>query len=112
MILLYGLGLYALLGLVTAVAFVSVGVTQVLPYSMTIGARILVLPGAAALWPYVLVRWLTSRRPEARPHETGAPNRAPVALAGPHAGARTRRFARADAARAAAAMNSARGEHR
>jgi hypothetical protein len=29
---------------------------------MTIGARILVLPGAAALWPYVLVRWLKSRR--------------------------------------------------
>jgi hypothetical protein len=61
--LLYGLGLYAMLGIVTAVAFVSFGVTQVLPYSMTIGARILVLPGAAALWPYVLVRWLKSRRP-------------------------------------------------
>jgi hypothetical protein len=60
--LLYALGLYVLLGLVTAVAFVSFGVTQVLPYSMTIGARILVLPGAAALWPYVLVRWLRSRR--------------------------------------------------
>lgn len=62
MLLLYGLGLYALLGLVTAVAFVSFGVTQVLPYSMTLGARILVLPGAAALWPYVLVRWLRSCR--------------------------------------------------
>jgi hypothetical protein len=62
MVLLYVLGLYALLGIVTADAFVSFGVTQVLPYSMTIGARILVLPGAAALWPYVLVRWLKSRR--------------------------------------------------
>ena len=62
MILLYALGLYVLLGIVTAVAFVSFGVTRVLPYSMTIGARILVLPGAAALWPYVLVRWLKSRR--------------------------------------------------
>ena len=61
--LLYALGLYALLGLVTAVAFVSFGVTQVLPYSMTLGARILVLPGAAALWPYVLARWLAVRRP-------------------------------------------------
>jgi hypothetical protein len=60
--LLYALGLYALLGIVTAVLFVSFGVTHVLPYSMTIGARILVLPGAAALWPYVLVRWLKSRR--------------------------------------------------
>jgi hypothetical protein len=63
MVLLYGLGLYALLGIVTAVAFVSFGVTRVLPYSMTTGARILVLPGAAALWPYVLVRWLKSRSP-------------------------------------------------
>ena len=63
MILLYALGLYVLLGIVTAVAFVSFGVTRVLPYSMTIGARILVLPGAAALWPYVLVRWLRSGRP-------------------------------------------------
>jgi hypothetical protein len=63
--LLYALGLYALLGIVTAVAFVTFGVTQVLPYSysMSIGARILVLPGAAALWPYVLMRWLKSRKP-------------------------------------------------
>ena len=60
--LLYALGLYVLLGIVTAAAFVSVGVTQVLPYSMSAGARILVFPGAAALWPYVLVRWLKSRR--------------------------------------------------
>ena len=60
--LLYALGLYALLGIVTAIAFVSFGVTRVLPYSMTVGARVLVLPGAAALWPYVLVRWLKSRK--------------------------------------------------
>ena len=62
MFLLYGLGLYALLGLITGVSFISFGVTQVLPYSMSIGARMLVLPGAAARWPYVLVRWLGSRR--------------------------------------------------
>jgi hypothetical protein len=61
MVLLYGFGLYALLGIVTAAAFVSFGVTQVLPYSMSVGARILVFPGAAALWPYVLARWLKSR---------------------------------------------------
>lgn len=63
MILLYGLELYILLGLVTAVLFVSFGVTRVLPYPMTLGARILVLPGAAALWPYVLARWMKSRGP-------------------------------------------------
>ena len=63
MILLYGLALYALVGLITAVLFVISGLTQVLPHSatVTIGARILLLPGAAALWPYVLMRWLSSR---------------------------------------------------
>ena len=63
MILLYGLALYVLLGIVTAVAFVIFGVSQVLPHSatVTVGARILLLPGAAALWPYVLLRWLKSR---------------------------------------------------
>ena len=62
MILLYGFALYALLGIVTAVLFVTFGVAQVLPHSatVTVGARILLLPGAAALWPYVLVRWLKS----------------------------------------------------
>jgi hypothetical protein len=62
MLFLYGFGLYLVLGVITAVAFVSLGVTQVQPYSMTLGARILLLPGATALWPYVLVRWLKSRR--------------------------------------------------
>jgi hypothetical protein len=57
MMLLYGLVLYALLGLVTAALFAIVGITQIFPYSMTWGARILILPGAAALWPSVLLRW-------------------------------------------------------
>ena len=63
MILLYALALYVLIGLVTAVAFVSFGISQVLPHSTTasVGARLLFLPGAAALWPYVLVRWLKAR---------------------------------------------------
>ena len=62
MILLAGIGLYALVGLVTAVAFVTKGVTQVLPHPtrVTIGARILLIPAAAALWPYVLYRWRSS----------------------------------------------------
>ena len=58
---LYGIAAYLALGLTIGLAFVSFGVTQVLPYSMTLGARILVLPGAAALWPYVLLRWLKAR---------------------------------------------------
>jgi hypothetical protein len=62
MILLYAFALYVLAGVVTAVAFALFGVTYVLPESASVtpGARILFLPGAAALWPYVLFRWLKS----------------------------------------------------
>jgi hypothetical protein len=61
--ILYGLAIYAMAGVVTAVAFVSVGLSQVLhpPMPATIGARILLLPGAFALWPYVLIRWRQAR---------------------------------------------------
>ena len=63
-VLLYGVAFYSIVGLCTAAAFVAYGVTQVLgaPTSMTAGARILIFPGAAALWPYVLLRWLKSGR--------------------------------------------------
>ena len=57
-LLLNALALYAATGLVTAAAFVAFGVTRVQPAPMSLGARILILPGAAALWPYVLARWL------------------------------------------------------
>jgi hypothetical protein len=62
MTLLYGLALYALVGLVTAIGFVSFGIARVLPHAatVTLGARILFLPGATVLWPYVLMRWLKS----------------------------------------------------
>ena len=61
-ILLIGLYLYVLIGVVTAVAFLIFGVTRVFahPMPVTIPARILLLPGATVLWPYVLVRWLGS----------------------------------------------------
>jgi hypothetical protein len=39
-----------------------VGVTQVQPAPVTIGARVLLFPAAAALWPIVLSRWLRRRR--------------------------------------------------
>jgi hypothetical protein len=32
------------------------------PASVTTGARILLFPGAVALWPLVLVRWLQAGR--------------------------------------------------
>lgn len=56
--LLNALALYAAVGVVTALAFVAFGVTRVQPAPVSFGARILILPGAAALWPYVLARWL------------------------------------------------------
>ena len=57
-----GLALDAGAGVVIALAFVIFGVTRVQPMPVTIGARILIAPGAAALWPYVLMRWLKSAR--------------------------------------------------
>jgi hypothetical protein len=58
-----GLALYAALGAVTALAFVSFGISQVLhpPVPATLGARIMLLPGAFALWPYVVIRWCRAR---------------------------------------------------
>jgi hypothetical protein len=54
---------YAAAGLATALAFVTFGVVRMLPVPapVSIPARILLIPAAAALWPYVLCRWLKSR---------------------------------------------------
>jgi hypothetical protein len=60
-ILSTGLVLYVAAGLVIGLAFVIFGVTAVQPATVTVGARILLLPGATALWPFVLRRWLKSR---------------------------------------------------
>jgi hypothetical protein len=62
MIVLIGLALYAVASIAVAAAFVAFGVTRVLPepVPVSVGARILIFPGAAALWPYVVVRWLKS----------------------------------------------------
>ena len=62
MILLYGLAAYAAVGLVAALAFVAFGVTRLLPHPapVSFGARILLIPGATALWPYVILRWAKS----------------------------------------------------
>ena len=59
--LLDALALYAAIGAITAVAFVIFGVARVQPAPVSLGARILILPGAAALWPYVLLRWIGTR---------------------------------------------------
>jgi hypothetical protein len=57
--LLAGLAVYGAAGVAVGVAFAVAGVTRALPADRaTIGARILLLPAAAALWPVVLRRWL------------------------------------------------------
>jgi len=63
--LLYALLLYVAIGVVFGAAFIAAGVSHVLPGhpSFTLGARLLLLPAAAALWPYVLIRWLRARSP-------------------------------------------------
>ena len=64
MILIDLLVLYAVLGAATALAFVTFGIARVLPAGtpVTPGARVLLMPGAALLWPYVLLRWIKARR--------------------------------------------------
>ncbi|MEP7029518.1 MAG: hypothetical protein ABI830_01145 [Pseudolabrys sp.] len=62
MFLLYIAYLYAAIGLATAIVFVTIGIAQVGHYSMTPGARILLLPGAMIFWPYIISRWLKSRQ--------------------------------------------------
>ena len=65
---LYALALYGLLGVCVALLFVCAGVTRVLPQPATVSipARVLLFPGAVALWPVVARRWLQSARGEAR----------------------------------------------
>jgi hypothetical protein len=56
--------LYAVVGAATALAFVTFGIARVLPVGtpVTLGARVLFMPGAALLWPYVLLRWAKAAR--------------------------------------------------
>jgi hypothetical protein len=58
------LGLYAVVGAATALAFVTFGIARVLSAGtpVTLGARVLLIPGAALLWPYVLLRWIKAAR--------------------------------------------------
>ena len=62
MTILCVLAAYLAIGFITAIAFVSIGAPQMTHSSFTLGARILLLPAATALWPYVLLRWVKARR--------------------------------------------------
>ena len=62
-IALYAAALYIAVGLVVALAFLIVGVSRALPepIPVSLGARILFLPGSTILWPLVLARWLKGK---------------------------------------------------
>jgi hypothetical protein len=75
-ILLLGLAAYALAGATFAVSFAAFGVTRLDPAARgaTLGFRLLILPGASALWPLLLRRWL--RGDPTPPRERNAHRRA------------------------------------
>ncbi|MBM3804790.1 MAG: hypothetical protein FJW26_21075 [Acidimicrobiia bacterium] len=54
------LGCYALVGALFAVPFVTVGAAKLDPRSAGsgFGFRVMIFPGAAALWPWLLLRWV------------------------------------------------------
>jgi len=65
---------YAVVGMLFAVAFVARGARAIdrVAEDGTLGFRLLILPGAAALWPLLLVRWL---RASGEPPEEQSPHR-------------------------------------
>ena len=70
------LGIYLSVGIVFAIAFVWKGGGKIDPSAQegTIGFRLLILPGAAALWPILARRWLDGAGPpeEHNPHRAAA----------------------------------------
>lgn len=56
-------GIYAAPGIVFAAAFVSAGVTTLDPQAKgsSIGFRLIIFPGSAALWPYLVICWLRKK---------------------------------------------------
>ncbi len=66
------LALYAALGFLFAIAFVSAGAKRVDPQTVGSGIafRLLIIPGVAAFWPVLLRRWLSgsAEAPEEDPH--------------------------------------------
>ncbi len=69
------LGAYAAVGIVFALVFAWRGAARIDPAAVgsTRGFRLIILPGSAALWPLLLLRWL---RGAGRPEEPGAHRRA------------------------------------
>ena len=58
--ILFLAGVYAAAGVLFAVAFVTIAVGRIDPAAVGagIGFRLLILPGVAALWPVMLLKWV------------------------------------------------------
>jgi hypothetical protein len=57
----YAFMAYGLAGAIFAIAFVAAGLPRVDPVAnhAPLGFRLIVMPGVAALWPLLLMRWIT-----------------------------------------------------
>ena len=79
--LVRALGVYAALGAIFAVAFVTRGVERIDPAAKgaSRGFRLIVVPGVVALWPLLLRRWIGGAPP---PVERSAHRAASAASAG------------------------------
>ena len=69
--------IYGVIGLVFAVAFISIGIGRIdsAAKGSPITFRLLILPGIAALWPVLLTRWLGGQAQppiETNPHRRTA----------------------------------------
>ncbi|NNC88420.1 MAG: hypothetical protein HKN82_08185 [Akkermansiaceae bacterium] len=73
--LLAALGIYLLAGLVIAVPFAWLGAKRIDPSAAdgTWGFKLLIIPGGAIFWPYLLMRWMKGSPP---PEECSAHRKA------------------------------------
>jgi hypothetical protein len=62
---LNGVALYAAAGTVFALVFLLLGVTRIDngAKGTGLGFRLLIIPGLIALWPLMLIRWVTGGQP-------------------------------------------------
>jgi ABC-type branched-subunit amino acid transport system permease subunit len=58
------MGAYTVVGVLFAMAFVTIGIERIDPVAKgaTAGFRLIVFPGVALLWPLLMSRWIASRR--------------------------------------------------
>lgn len=66
-LLVTGLGIYALIGLLTALAYVFGGAGRIDPAAkgkgLPLRARLLIMPGIIGLWPIMLPKLFTQKAP-------------------------------------------------